>query len=128
MLFLPIRLQIPRGQRYLYFTTVDNCLTYKYICELIFLFYLTMKALFSEIFSSYFHCGLSWLIWETEELISLFKRLILEEAVGSAQGISVGSNLSGFQLTSSVNSLSLPLKLSPRLAHEVEEPTDTSKI
>ena len=124
MFFLPIKLQVPRGQRYLYFMTVDNCVTNKYIYELIFLFYLTMKALFSEIFSCYFHCGLGWLTWEAEELISLFKRLILEEAVGSAQGISVGSNLSGFQFTSSVNSLSLLL----RLAHEVEEPTDTSKI
>ena len=78
-----------------------------------------MKALFSEIFSSYFHCGLGWLIWETEELISLFKRLILEEAVCGAQDIAIGGNLGSCQLTFSVNLLAWSLKLSPSLAHEV---------
>ena len=37
---------------------------------------------------------------------------LLEEGVSSAQGTSVGSNLSGFQSTSSVNSLLAPQALS----------------
>ena len=54
----------------------------------------------------------SWLADLGSRGINQFKRLILEEGVSSAQGTSVGSNLSGFQSTSSVNSLLAPQALS----------------